>query len=297
MPEDKLRATELLVASDAMKSDLYESGVAPLTALGLTELEARIYMFLAEHASVTAYRVAQGIGRPVANTYKAMESLRNKGAVITDETGGGRCRAVSPAEWLEHVERDFKANRDAAAGVLERLRPAPVDSGVYSLDSCEQVLQQARRMLDGARDSVLLDVFPRFLDLLRPDMERAAARGVTLQACTYDRDSLPGLMAVADPRARLIRRRWSGHWLVLTGDGTDVLIAYLDQQEKVQQALWSRSPSLAWVVYSHLAHTLLALELRAAIERGATARRLKAIISAFDARHADLPTAARKEPE
>jgi hypothetical protein len=75
-----------------MDSDAFQESVRHLSTLGFTELEAAVYTFLVESSPATAYRVAQGIGRPVANTYKAVESLQQKGAVLVDETGTRLCR-------------------------------------------------------------------------------------------------------------------------------------------------------------------------------------------------------------
>ena len=57
-------------------------GTQSLMALGFTGLEAEIYAFLLGQSSVTGYRVAQALGKPAANTYKAIESLERKEAVL-----------------------------------------------------------------------------------------------------------------------------------------------------------------------------------------------------------------------
>ena len=46
--------------------------------LGFTELEESVYTYLAQKSSAIGYRVAQPIRKPVANTYKAIESLEEK---------------------------------------------------------------------------------------------------------------------------------------------------------------------------------------------------------------------------
>jgi sugar-specific transcriptional regulator TrmB len=99
-----------------MQNAITES-VGILTTLGFNELEAIAYAFLVENSPVTAYRVAQGIGKPVANTYKAVESLREKGAVLVDETGNKLCRAVPPAELLRKMERRFRSQQSKASKI------------------------------------------------------------------------------------------------------------------------------------------------------------------------------------
>ena len=47
-----------------------------LREIGLSELEATIYIWLLENKRSTGYKIAMQIGKPVANTYKALKSLQ-----------------------------------------------------------------------------------------------------------------------------------------------------------------------------------------------------------------------------
>ena len=127
--------------------------ISALSSLGFTELEAAVYASLVQASPATGYRVAQAINKPVANTYKAIESLQEKGAVITDETGNKLCRAVPPQEVLQQLESTFSRQKREAADALSRLRPAPGDDGVYALTSRSQVFERCRAMLSRPRRS------------------------------------------------------------------------------------------------------------------------------------------------
>src|SRR5262249_12589126 len=164
-----------------MPADAFQS----LTGLGFTELEAEVYVALLQHSPVTGYRVAQSIGRPVANTYKAIESLQQKGAVLVDEGSSRLCRAVPADELLAQLERRFERRRHQAASALASVRAAPEDDRVYQLQSVEQVFERCRRMLDGCEQAAVLDIFPKPLEELREAVERAARRGVRVAVKAY----------------------------------------------------------------------------------------------------------------
>jgi len=68
--------------------------VKALADLGFTNLEAEIYAFLLQESPATGYRIAQAIGKPAANTYKAIQSLEQKGAVIVEAGSSRMCRAI-----------------------------------------------------------------------------------------------------------------------------------------------------------------------------------------------------------
>lgn len=79
-----------------------------LREIGFSELEANIYIWLLENKRSTGYKIAGQIGKPVANTYKALKSLQKKGAVISDETTGTTYFDTIPAEeFLNKLENEF----------------------------------------------------------------------------------------------------------------------------------------------------------------------------------------------
>src|SRR6185369_9415584 len=98
-----------------------------LVPFGFTELESAAYTFLLRESPATGYRVAQGIGRAVANTYKAIESLRLKGAVMIEQAEGKLIRAVPPDELLGSLEAEFSRRRRSAARALSSVTAAPED--------------------------------------------------------------------------------------------------------------------------------------------------------------------------
>src|SRR5579872_3418738 len=116
-----------------------EESVQALAALGFTQLEAEVYVFLLGEAPATGYRVAQAIGRLPANTYKALESLQNKGAVIIDEGASRLCRAIPSAELLDLLKRRFAEQEARATRALSEIAPVSHDDRIYQLRSYDQV--------------------------------------------------------------------------------------------------------------------------------------------------------------
>jgi len=264
-----------------MKVKQLEDCVEPLVALGFTETEAAVYAYLVENAPATGYRVAQDLGKPVANTYKAIESLQQKGAVIADETGTKQCRAVPYEEVLESLEASFDRWRSRASEALAGLQPATEDEGVYGLESRDQVLERARSMLARAEETALVDAFPAPLGEVAGAVEEAAARGVTVTCQVYEPVRLEGVEVVTNAHAEEVRG-WPGDWLNLVRDGTEMMLAFLAVDGPgVHQAIWSRSPFLCWAYQSALAGEILAARLREGIAAGADRDRLERIIERF----------------
>jgi sugar-specific transcriptional regulator TrmB len=272
-----------------MRDDAFQS----LTSLGFTELEAEVYVALLRQSPATGYRVAQSIGRPVANTYKALESLQQKGAVLVDDGANRLCRAVPAEELLAQLERSFQRRRQAAAAALASLRAAPEDDRVYQLQSVEQVFERCRRMLDGCEQAAILDVFPKPLEELRETVEAAARRGVRVTVKAYAPAAVPGADVVVHPQGRATLRRWPGQWLNLVTDGREHLLAFLTPDARgLYQAVWSGSAYLSWVYHSAVGAELILAALLRDLEAGATAADLREAVARYQYLfRADLPGA------
>ena len=226
-------------------------GLQALVELGFTSLEADVYAFLLGHSPATGYRIATGIGKPVANTYKAVASLADKGAIVIEEGESRLCRSVPPRELLGRLERDFRSRQKRAMRVLAHLPGAPADDRVYQMRSAEQVFERCRRMLSEAREIVLADLFPQTLEALRPDLERAAERGLRVAVKAYAPTTIEGVDLSVDPLGESTMARWPGQWVNLVVDGAQYLLAFLTADgRQVYQAVWSGSAYLSWVYHS-----------------------------------------------
>jgi sugar-specific transcriptional regulator TrmB len=259
-----------------------EQSVRALVNLGFTGLEAEVYTALAQHPPMTGYRVAQVLGKPAANVYKAIESLQAKGAVIVDDGENRVCHAVPAEELLGLLERGFRENRERAATALAELQNVQADDRVYQLRSREQVLERCRRMIERAERVVLLDAFPAPLEELRTEAEAAAARGVTVGVKAYEPVSLREAEVFVYPDGRAVIGRWPGQWVNVVVDGREHLLALLTRDGRgVHQAVWSESPYLSWVYHSAVARELILADVERRIADGASSQELRGRLEGY----------------
>lgn len=248
-----------------------------LLPFGFNELESEAYLFLLRESASTAYRVAQGIRKPSANVYKAMESLEEKGAVTTTEEEARLYVAVPPAELLDQLERNFHRRREEAAAAIAGVdRPLP-DDRVHRLHSRDLVFARMTSMLDAAERVALADGFPIPLAELREPLEAAARRGVKVGVKSYDGESMAGVRAVVPDNARETVARWPGQWINLVVDGAQTAIAYLSR-DGVHQAIWTASPWLSWTYHSALASEISLAAVAHEIDRHGSIDRARRVL-------------------
>jgi sugar-specific transcriptional regulator TrmB len=228
-----------------------------LVALGFTGLEAEAYTFLIGVSCATGYRVAQEIGKAVANTYKALETLERKGAVLVDEGKNRVFRAVPASELLSRLERGYKQRCRDAAETLARIDEPQSDDRLYQLRSCDQVMERCRAMLDRSQSVVVVDAVPSILEELRPHIEEAVARNVEVVVKTYSEVSLSGARVIVRPRGHEIVDALPGAMISINIDGTEQLLALLQRSgDEVHQAIWTSSPIVAYLFYNGLVNEM-----------------------------------------
>jgi sugar-specific transcriptional regulator TrmB len=258
-----------------------EQSVRALEGLGFSRLEAAIYSFLAGHSPATGYRVAQAIGKPVANTYKGLSALASRGVVVVEDGPSRLCRAVAADELFGKLQKDLQAKCSRAADALAKVEKSGEDGRVYRLDSRQQVLERTRQMIRGAREVVLISAFPEPLEEIREELESAAARGVKVLLKAYRPVEVKGMELIFSNEGEELLEMFPGQELNLTTDAEQMLVAVLprkeqEDDERIIQAVWSASVFLSVLHYNGLYSEWLLTRLNGMILAGADSKALKA---------------------
>ena len=251
-----------------------------LTNLGFNELEAEVYLHLLPNPPATAYAVGKALGRPTANVYKAVEVLARKGAVLIEEGENRLCRAVPLTDFLQQARLSFNQLADDAASRLAHLESAPPDERVYRIDSIELLFGRARTLIESsAQTVVVIDAFPKALNLLQPSIVKAVARGIDVFVEAYTPVDLPGASVAHASVAVGSPEYWGAEQLNIIADGKEHLLALLSRDlQQIHQAVYSSSLYLSCLHHSGrlCEHTLLRL-FKAADEQ-ADAETMRAIL-------------------
>ena len=224
-----------------------------LESLGFSEIESLIYCFLLEESPATGYRISHAIGKPTANTYKAIAALAKRGAIAIDDSANRLCRAVPPSELLDRIDRDFTTHKDRAEKFLSKIRPAEGDDRVYQLPDVDQVLERARSMIAGTKSAVLVDAFPKIVTQIAPSLESAAGRGIDVVVRVYAPVALKRVKVLPAPDAGRLIALWPGEQLNMVADAEQFMLALLAKDAgSVHQAIWSNSTFLSCMQHNGL---------------------------------------------
>jgi hypothetical protein len=260
-------------------SDISKAASA-LEDLGFTGLEASIYAHLLRSGAQSGYRVAQLTGKAAANTYRALESLEARGAVICEDGESRLYRAVPYAELVAMISSDFGRRAERATRAFASLERETGDDRIYRLSRPEHVYERARSLIDATREVLLVDAFPDALQSLSEHLEAAAARGVAVIIRSYAPVALAGVVAVETPHGQDVRERWPGTWLNLVSDGLAMMIAHITAGDAEATGMSSQNPFLSWTYHSSLRAEIAIAHLQALALRDPKAPLARALTEA-----------------
>ncbi|MBN2543262.1 hypothetical protein JXI42_10390 [bacterium] len=228
-----------------------EDRIKLLNEIGFNDLEALIYITLLKKPNVTGYKIAKQIGKPVSNTYKALESLRTKGAVIVDNSAKSQLYMAIPiAEYMDQLERGFEARRKKLEEALENVGELHGQEGIYRLDNIEQLYERGINMLKSAKDVVLVDSKDEGLLKIKPTLEKIAKRGVKVLIQGPD-IGIEGCENITISE-KVYENPYG--WFNMVVDGEQYLSALVKENEEgIYEAVWSRNLYLSILThYSYI---------------------------------------------
>ncbi|MCD4701479.1 MAG: hypothetical protein K8S24_06445 [Candidatus Aegiribacteria sp.] len=206
--------------------------------LGLSGLEAEAYLTVLAEPDSTGYRISQVLGKPAPNTYKALDSLVIKGAILADE--GSRSRTFTAVPVREQViqrSRRLEMLADEIEKGLERTQKPRSEEGVYKLSTVHQVLARAQEMIENARETIIVDADNQPIDHLSGYFRAAAERGVSVLLHGREPMSIHGCEFISS-----VTEGWEGDLLVLITDKMEYLVSFMSgDMRSLINGVWSRN--------------------------------------------------------
>ena len=223
-----------------------------LKDLGFGEVEARLYVALLPHGSLTANELAKAAGVIRPNVYPALHRLEQRGAVMRLRSGGGAVQYVAvPADQLcARIARERQDAVQAAQAALESLRaPETLAPGPLFATGYGGLLAYVRRLCGEARQALLLGVSPVEAARLDDATAGAAARGVAvgslcLCACPTPCGHCRGEVV----RTALLPDAAGTRWLLCVRDDEDAVIGEIARDESAHYTVTSERPTVALAV-------------------------------------------------
>lgn len=157
-----------------------------LMSLGLSKYESRAYVALVAHGYGMADTIAQTAHIPRTSSYKALESLCEKGYALSTRGRPRIYKPEPPRKILKMVTEQFSEVFGELESIHEVLRGRGEPQLVYTITGKPRVLAKIGELLDTSQESFIIST-PSFSEIrksLTKNFARAAKRGVSIRVIT-----------------------------------------------------------------------------------------------------------------
>lgn len=246
-----------------------------LAELGLSATEAEIYVALLRQGSavpVSAYKLAQDMGRDPANMTKTLAAMAKRGAVRTSGQRPRRYAPVAPEDFTGDLVARIRARQQQALTLLREIGQTAPDASLRHLDSRAEAIALAQRLVADAAEVVLVDAAAELLTDLQDALTAAADRGATVLVRSTAAVPIARVQVWTDEGADAQLGAAPGPWLRLAVDGAACLemLAHPQVDDRLLHGHWSRGPVHAFMTHRSLTSELILADTHELLHGGAT---------------------------
>lgn len=255
--------------------------ISALKELGFTGTDARTYLALLKHHPATGYEVASRSGVPRSAVYGVLRRLESMGVINALEGRPARYIPLDPDRLVESMEARFSRHLETFKNNLEQVVGASPERTTWTLTGYRALLDEARRMIDGAEHRVVASLWRREALSLASAFEAARERGVEVVLFSFT--ALPSdvgeVLTYGFDEAEL-----SKHWprkILLVADDKSLLVGAADDVGE-NRSVYTDEPALVEMAISNLVLDVTLFGERSGNDTSAVVPRLTPLLAPVD---------------
>lgn len=226
-----------------------------LSKLGFSEYEAKAYIALLKEHPLTAYEIAKYSGIPTSKIYEVIRKLENKHTI--QPIHGERSKMyvpLSPEEFIQGVRSETESNLQAVKDELKDIKTGMDISYTWHIKEYDGLIHKAKRMLDTARTSILLSIWPPEIKPLAEAIKNAEGRGVKIAVIHYGAANLKIKQLYIHPVEDTIYSEKGVRGLTMVVDSNEALNGMISG--KKVEAIWSMNEGFLIMADGYIRHDI-----------------------------------------
>jgi len=241
---------------------------------GLSEYESRVYIALLKQSPVTAYEAAKSAGVPTSKVYEIMARLEDKG--IVSRAGEGRAVKyvpLPPGEFVQSRRTMMQSTLELLKNELPSLGHEIEVSYIWNLAGYGPLMEKALSLIDLARQTVLLSVWPEDARELSDALAEASGRGVRIASVHFGPIRgmvLPG-QVYPHPIQDTIYTEKGGRGFCVVTDTASALMGTVSPSGEAHGA-YSANPGFVTLAEDYIKHDIYVMKMVKRYDREMVAR-------------------------
>jgi sugar-specific transcriptional regulator TrmB len=229
--------------------------VVYLTHLGLSENEAKAYTALLSENPLSAYEVAKKSGIPSSKIYEVMRKLDNRSMV--QSIHGERSRGfvpVPPNEFINNYRSEMEESLDTLNTELSELKAGIDISYTWHIKEYDSLLLKARRMINTAESTLLIQVWSEEMSSLYEALENAEKRGVKIAILHYGATNLKVGQIYKHPIEGSIFSEKNSRGFAMVGDSKEAMLGKISGRNL--DMIWSMNEGFVLMAEDYIRHDI-----------------------------------------
>jgi sugar-specific transcriptional regulator TrmB len=235
--------------------------VQTLVQLGFSLNESRAYHALLIDSPSTGYEVGARAKIPRSAVYGVLRRLVQSGLARAVAQRPERFAPVPVDHVVGLLRKRFDTSAQEFEEAVRNIDVTPSVPDAFSVRGYTRVLEEAERMIHGAKSTLVISGWPREINELLPEIEKATKRRVYLVVFSHAKlPKMRGAVFSYELEESALEAFWK-HRLTVVADDSRTLIASTEKHEQ-DHAVISETAPLAEVATSQIALDITLLSQR-----------------------------------
>ncbi|NMD42246.1 MAG: TrmB family transcriptional regulator [Firmicutes bacterium] len=196
--------------------------------LGLSNYEARTYIYLLQNGQCYGNEISKGTGIPSSKIYETVARLVEKGLAYPIKTSPVHYEALPLKEFLNQKQKNVLAVIKTLEDNERLLETSKRSELLWYISGRKNLLDKGRTLIDRAEKEILISMWPEESAVLKENLLEAEARGIEIYSIQFGDTYLEVGKLFKHARAPAIHERHRSE-LFLAVDRAEGMFMYLEK--------------------------------------------------------------------
>jgi sugar-specific transcriptional regulator TrmB len=228
-----------------------------LKHIGFSEMEGKCFITLAQNQLLTGYEIAKKLGASRSNVYASLQSLVEKGFVLTSKGEPSYFQSIT----FDELQNKIRNNLENSLDKLEKKFPTSIQNfdDFFTLEGYKQVIDRLTMEIRQAKKEILIDFWAEEIDWFRELLLEREKGGVRIIASTLGEVDLPLKTVLTAEREEAWQQEIGRKFSILID--RKVTILGVCHQGFHTKALFTKHPAMTSLLLNNLFHDLVIHEI------------------------------------
>lgn len=231
-----------------------------LQQLGFTSYEAKAYIGVLASQPVGAYELAKKSNIPSSKIYETVNKLLKRGVIQFSESidpvdgaDNPSYVALPPEDLSEQLNQQTSQRTAALLTALAKLNKAQSTDFIWPLHSIESLKEKSIGLIESAKESILVSLWPQELQWLDALLEHKVSQGIPTAIVHFGKPTVSIGATYHHPVEKTLHAEKGGRGLTLVIDSREVVMANFNETTEID-ACWSRNKAFVMVAEDYVKH-------------------------------------------